>query len=1068
MGLSLGARRRLRLALANLRGDEPAPGDEGSAGAADGGSPGGAERGQLTVMFCDLVGSSALAAQVDPEDMLAVLREFQDACTREISRYGGFVAKLMGDGVLAYFGYPEAHENDAERAVHAGLDIIRAAGARRARADPARCPPVRIGVATGEVVVGNLIGKVAAQEAAVTGETPNLAARLQALAEPDTVVVDRLTKQLAGGGFEFGAEGVRVLKGFPEPQAYVTVRGRRPVESRFAAARDERLSALVGRDEELEILRKRWRRIHSESGQLVLISGEPGIGKSRLVHGLVERIGDEPHLRMVHQCSPFHINSALYPVIDCIERSAGFQAADSPDARLDKLESLVGRIGRECDYDVPLLAALVAVPMGERYRPRAVSPQRLKELTIEMLAAHIAALAAQSPVLFVLEDAHWIDPTTRELLDLLVEKLQETRVLVLVTHRPEFGVPWAGRAAVTQLALNRLGRAESAILANLQGHGAKLPAQALEQIVSKTDGVPLFIEEFTRAAAESGGGEIAIPTTLHDALESRLGRLEAGRDVAQIAAAVGRRFGYEMIAAVCGDDAARVRRALEELVAAGLVFVRGEPPEAVYTFKHALVQDTAYNSLLRGRRREIHARIADVLEREFPSSTTEEPEVIAHHLTRAERIDGAIPYWERAGKTAALRFANAEAIHHYSKAIELVRSLPSSAERAGRELTLQIHLAPVHMAAKGFAAPGVEIAYRRALELAREIDDGNHAFIAQWGLWMVSLMNPASGPAKSFTRELMRLSEKSGDAGQLLQANHASWTTHFVLGEFESACATAAAGSAIYDPDGHAQHKFLFGGHDPGTCACNFYSISQCLLGNGDSALERCDAGLALAARVAHPLSSIATQTMVALIRLLRREPRESLQLLETAIELSKENGVPTGMWGDALRGWIVGEQGDPVEGVEVMARTFGEVGAVGQEPFRPFYLGIMAQLCDRAGRVAEGLGHVAEGLEIAERDGRSWCMAELLRIRGDLMVRHRSPAAEIAECFRSSAAIAHRQNARLWQLRTATSLARWQAEVGRGAEAREQLAAVYASHPEKAGTPDVSEAKALLDDLSG
>ena len=1068
LGLPLGARRRLQLALDSLTGKdgttagteirstlEPAASDQ-------------AERRQLTVMFCDLVGSTALSTKLDAEDLRGVLKGFQETTTAEVERYGGYVAKYMGDGVLAYFGYPEAHEHDAERAINAGLDIVAAVTAGRGNTGKVDSTSVRVGIATGFVVVGDLIGREASQERAVVGQTPFLAARLQGLAEPDTVIIDAATEELAGGLFELDFQGVHRLKGFANPRRAWAVAGRRRTESRFVASRRARLTELVGRDAELELLLRHWRRAQDGEGRLVMIAGEPGIGKSRLAHAALERIAGEPHTRLRYQCSPFHSSTALHPVIEQLECAASFESFDTGGARLDKLEALIGMAGRPVEPDAPLLADLLSIPTEDRYTLPNLSPGRRKQLVIETLAAHLAGLSERQPVLFVLEDAHWIDPTTQELLDVAIEQLPDLSVLMIVTHRPDFVATWAGRSQVTALTLNRLGRRDSAMLAAAVSGGLSLPEPVLEQIVVKTDGVPLFVEEFTRAVIESDatGTAIAIPTTLKDALEARLGRLQVDREVGQIGAAIGRTFDYRVLKAVYGQDEGRLRRALHELVEAQLLFVRGDPPEASYTFKHALVQDTAYDSLLLGRRADIHVRIAQVLETEFPGMAADEPEVLAHHLTQGKQVERAITYWQRAGEIAARRFAMVEAINHFTRAIELVRSLPVSKERKAQELALQIHLAPVYMSATAFGAPQAERAYRRALDIAKEIADPDNTFTAQWGLWMMSIMRPAKGAERRFVQELLELSDASRDPGQRLQACHASWTTNFYLGEFAAARSHAEEGVRIYDPGQHASHKFLFGGHDPGTCCRHFLAGAQFQEGHVDTAVATLEESLALAERLGHPLSLIATCNWFTMLRVFRREPDRAHDHIERSISLADEHGVPRAMWGDVYRGWILSEQGRPGEGLAVMQRTFEETGAVGQEPFRPFFLGLMAETCGLGDRPEEGLERVSNGLELAEQQERHWCEAELHRIRGELLRRLDRPAGEIEACFRHAIEIANGQNARAWHLRAATSLARFWASNGKTAEARNLLAPAYGWFTEGLDTADLKDAKAVLDGL--
>ena len=657
---SFGHRRRLLDAIAALRREPPTRDAAQSATSATSAPtsppPTDAERRQLTVMFCDLVGSTALSTRFDPEDLRELIGDYHRAVADTVGRFDGFVAKYMGDGVLIYFGYPQAHEDDAERAVRAGLAVIEAVGRLPARQDLR----VRLGIATGLAVVGDLIGEGAAQERGVVGETPNLAARLQALAAPNTLVIGEATRRQVGGLFELADLGPQALAGFAEPQSAWRVVGESGMLSRFEALRSGE-TPLVGREEEVELLLRRWQQAKSGEGRVVLISGEPGIGKSRLTAALSEQIGTEPHTRLRYFCSPHHQNSALYPVIVQLERAAGFERDDGPEAKLDKLATLLGpaaEIG-----DVSLLVELLSVPGGDRFAPLELSPQRKKERTFAALVRQLEGLARTQPVLMIFEDLHWIDPTSREFLDLVLARIDCLPVLLAATFRPEFQPPWVGQAHATVIALNRLGRGDGAVMVErLAGNAALLPPDVIAEIVERTDGVPLFVEEMTKAVLEAGaerGGEIAasvpsaglgVPATLQASLMARLDRLgPAAKGVAQIGAAIGREFSYELAASVGELAEERLQDALQRLVDAGLVFQRGTPPEAAYLFKHALVQDTAYSTLLRGPRRQLHARIAEALTAHYPELMDSQPELFAQHYAEAGLIEKSVAYWGKAG-----------------------------------------------------------------------------------------------------------------------------------------------------------------------------------------------------------------------------------------------------------------------------------------------------------------------------------------------------------------------------------------------------------------------------------
>src|SRR6516165_10625032 len=684
LGVLLGHRRKLQAAIAGLSGAAPAPGKTAAAPIAK--PKDAAERRQLTVIFCDLVGSTALSTRYDPEDLRAIISTYHRCCTEVLERNGGFVAKYMGDGVLAYFGYPQAHEHDAERAVRAGLNLVEAVPKLATHAgSPLQ---VRVGIATGLVVVGDLIGAGAAREQAVVGETPNLAARLQALAEPGAVVIAAATRRLTGGLFDYRDLGTIALKGFAENVPAWQVLGASAIESRFEAMRTA-MTPLVGRDEEIDLLLRRWDQAKRGEGCEVLVSGEPGIGKSRITQTVLERLSGEPHIRLRYFCSPHHQDSALYPSITQLERAAGFRREDTAEQRLAKLEAVLALGTNDLREAVPLLADLLSIPIGDRYPPLNLTPQKRKERTLHAQVAQLEGLSARQPVLMVWEDVHWSDPTTRESLDLLIDRVSTLRVLIILTFRPEFTPPWIGRPHVTMLTLNRLPRRQRAEIMRYMTGGKALPKDIAEQIIDRTDGVPLFIEELTKSVVESGivtdAGDryavtgpvtpLAIPTSLHASLLARLDRLAPTREVAQIGAALGRSFSHELIRAVSAMPQPKLDEALEQLASAELIFRRGVPPDAEYTFKHALVQDAAYSTLLRSRRHQLHGRIATTLEAEFPEIVETHPEVLARHCAEAGLLENGVGYWLKAGQQAFPYLSKHQAVAHLRKGLDVLSGM---------------------------------------------------------------------------------------------------------------------------------------------------------------------------------------------------------------------------------------------------------------------------------------------------------------------------------------------------------------------------------------------------------
>jgi predicted ATPase/class 3 adenylate cyclase len=1042
----------------------------------------GAERRQLTVMFVDLAGSTAMSARLDPEDMREVIRAYQRCVAEEVARFDGHVAKYMGDGVLVYFGYPRAHEDDAERAVRAGLRIVEAVGLASFHSGPRQ--RVRVGIATGLVVVGDLIGEGASQEQAVVGDTPNLAARLQALADPDVVMIAAGTRKLVGGLFELEDQGRQAIKGFAEPMQTWRVLRAAAAESRFEALHSTvALTPLVGRDFEIELLLDHWKRAKTGSGQVVLLSGDPGIGKSRLTQALRERLDGETYMRVSYFCSPYRQTSALHPVIAHIERAAGFHLDDTPEQRLDKLESLLcdGRL--DIAEAAPLIAAMLSISAGTRWPPLNITPQRQKEKTLEVLVRQLAGLAASRPVLMAFEDVHWIDPTSRELLDLVVERLKGLPILLVVTFRPEFRPFWLTSPHVTSLAINRLSRESGAALVERIAEGKPLPAEILDHILARADGVPLFVEELTKTVLEAGllherNGAyelkgplppLAIPSTLHDSLMARLDRSAPAKAVAQIGAAIGRAFSHKLLAEVAHLSEARLRDGIGDLLHAELVFRRGSPPEAIYTFKHALVQDAAYESLLKSTRPSLHGRIAAVLERDFPAVVESQPEVLARHWSLAGVAEKAVQHWQRAGERAVRRAANREAIEHFQSAMELLELQPESQERATTSLGLLTRLGPPLMSVKGWGAPEVEAVYIRARGISKQLVPSAELAPALVGQWLFHHSRAEFEAAREVTAEMLQLALKLGDRDLLLQAHHAAWPTPMCLGMLGEARAHIEAGLSLYDEERHRQHRFVYLGHDPAVCAHSLGALITWTQGYPDTAERHLSAAISLAHRFDHAPTLAHALWFCSQLMVARRDVARALATADELLALAAEHRLALPLATALMfRGWALAVQGEGEQGardIETGIEMWRQSGAKFNLPHR---LGLLAEARAILLQHAAALDVLNRALELVEETGERWFEPYLHLSMGQILLKGPAEDASAAEsCFRKAIDAARCQKARLWELRAATALADlWEAE-GERRKAHDLLAPIYGWFTEGFGTPDLQKASKLLGALS-
>jgi class 3 adenylate cyclase/DNA-binding winged helix-turn-helix (wHTH) protein/predicted ATPase len=1038
-----------------------------------------AERRQLTVLSCRVSSALPRADPLDPEVLLEVVPDYQALCAELVHQFAGYVAQDQGDRLVVYFGYPRAHDDDARRAVHTGLAMVERMAElnTRLKRDAGVRLAVRVGIHTGVAVIGAM-GQDERTQLAL-GDTPTIAAQVQGLATPDTVVISQTTRRLVEGYFDAQVLGSHLLDALPEPLTVYQVVQESTYQSLFEVEVMSRATPLVGREHEVGLLHERWTRAKDGLGQVVLLSGEAGMGKSRLVHALRAHIAGEAHTRIDCRCSPYYQNTALYPLVTHLQRLLQFTRQDTSEEMLDKLEKALVSYGFPLVELVPVMSVLLSLPPPTRYPPLTLTPQRQKQKTFEALMAWLLAEAERQPVCFVVEDLHWADASTLEWLDLLLDQVSGTRLLVLLLFHADFRPPWAMRSHLTHLTLNRLTRRQVEVMAEQVAGGKALPPEVLEQLVAKTDGVPLFVEELTKMVLELGlvkeWGEsyelvdtlppLAIPTTLHDSLMARLDRLEASKQMAQLGAVVGREFTYELIRAVSPMDEATLQQALSRLVEAELLYQRGLPPQARYIFKHALIQQEAYQSLLRRTRQQYHGQIAQVFEERFPQISDTQPELMAHHYTQAGRPAQASPYWQRAGQQALQRSANPEAVQHLTTALKLLATLPETPTRAQQELDLLITLGPALIATKGQGAPEVEQTYARARELCQQVGDTPQIFPTLRGLWRFYQGRGLLLTARELGEQLVRLAEREAALMPCLEAHNALGQSLFQLGDYTTAQAHLEQGIAVIDRTVYCTQPLYQGEASGVRCLVTAARTLWCL-GYSTQAVRRSEEAVALAQDLAHPYSLAVVQYQAALLHHHRHDLPAVQAQAEALLTLATEQGFPLFVGhGTYLRGWVLAMQGDGTVGLAQIRQGLAAIVAAGQELSRPVCLVLLAEAMEHVGQTEDGLRLLNETLTVLEASGRGDLLAEAYRLQGTLLLHRAVPDAVQAEaCFQKALAIARQQQAKSWELRAAMSLSRLWQQQDKHIKARALLAPIYGWFTEGFDSVDLQEAKALLE----
>jgi predicted ATPase/class 3 adenylate cyclase/DNA-binding response OmpR family regulator len=1049
-------------------GDNPAVTSPGQGVAARESEP---ERRQLTVLSCMLVGAPALAANLEPEDFGNILCRFQDICTSIVTRWGGAIMHVVGDEILALFGYPMSHEDDAERAVHAALDLVK-------RVDEILSPSgeplqVRSAVATGLALTS--------ENRTVIGEPMVVIGQLRSITPPNSVNVSASTRKLLGSVFVCDDPQQGELEGVSEPVTWYRVTGRQTVQSRFHAKSCGKHTKFVGRQYELQLMSTLWERAKTGKGQVVLLCGEAGIGKSHFCTAWLDSIANEPHITLHFQCSPYHGNSPFYPVVKQLELAADFERDDTPELKLKKLETLLSQIGAAALVDTPLLATLLSIHTERFYSSPNLSPQRQRDLTIAALRRQILGIALTRPVIVKVADVHWADSSTLELLNRCIESIKAVRVFIVCTFRTEFFPPWLYESHVKMIHLDRLSREQTELMISDLTGGKELPCGIQEQIIARADGIPLFLEELTKTVLESellrvmhnryvissSSPSHMIPTTLLDSLTARLDRLGPSKEIAQVGASIGREFSYRLLAAVALSDDASLRAALSHLAACQLILVRGEPPASTYIFKHALVKEAAYATMVRSKRQQLHSRIADVLMTGFRDTVETQPELIAYHLEQAGLAEKAIEYLRQAGQRAIEQSANAEATAHLTHALELLQSVPEKAERKSTALELEVMVSQAMIAGYGYAAPETREALLRAKALTDGLIDCSQKFDVLYGIWACHYVGGEVVKQRDMAIEFLAEAERDNDAAALCIAHRIMGTTYVTTGEFSQGLQQLERARILYDAQQHAGYRFQYG-QDIGVAALCYMSWAQWHLGKVEQALETADEAIRRAEELSHPHTLVYAVCHVRGFLDLFRRANGTQPYASSIVSLCIENGFSH--WvncGRIFEGWAEIGRSNVEHGIELLRSGVAGWQQKGARLWLPIFLTMEAEACIKANRVDAALKTIEEALLISEDTGERWAIPEVLRVKASvLQTAGVAEPEQIETILVKGLEIARGQQARCWELRAACDLARFWQGRGRRSAALELLQSVYDQFTEGFDTADLLDAKALIENL--